>query len=336
MDRTGYANRAVQASAPEGEAAGSQVPSGAAAAGTPVQRPLTLWQWASFGAVRGAVRALYVVLGLRGLYRFGRLFGSAECLINFKRRRRFHATLAHALGRTPTARERRVHARDFFAQRRCDKLFYLVFDAIPRERAISLLTIRNQALLDAAAARGRGVQVATAHHGPMHVMGMLLALRGYKVAGVREPHEGAMRQYVQQLFDRRYPEFRRARVLSSQSFPRAILRTLQEGYVIGSSMDVSRIKAPNQKTVEVDIFGERRRFLSGPIWLALRSKSPVLQAFAVPERDFHYRLDVVEMLLDPETVSDPEAAVDAAMRRYAANIERYVRARPGLVSRVAD
>lgn len=300
----------------------------------PKATSLRVWQRISFAIAHAGVRLLMVCLSLKGLYRFGRMFGSIEYLINYKRRRRFHRMLQPVLADAVSPAERRRFACEFFRQRRCDKLFYLVFDCIPKDTARSLLSIGNRPILDDAVARGRGVQVATAHHGPVHVMGLLLSVNGYKVAGVREPHEGAMRKYVQERFDRLYPEFRQVRILSSESFPRDILRTLKEGYLIGSSMDVAGVDDPNKKTEEVTIFGQRRRFLSGPLWIALRCGAPVVQVFILPGKDFRYRLEVVGQLLDPDAAPDRDRAVRDAMTLYAANIERYVRETPHLISRI--
>ena len=277
---------------------------------------------------------MLAVLGLSGLYRFGRFFGSIEWIIDYRRRRRFATAYAHVLGRQPATAERRRATREFFRRTRCDKLFYLIFDRIPRATAESLFAIENQPLLDAALARGHGVYVALSHHGSHHAAAMLLALRGYRVAGVRDRREGGLRRYVQDRFDQRYPEFRRMRVLFSDSFPRDIYRCFHEGYVVGSAMDVTRVRHANQKAEEVVIFGEKRLFLSGPLRVALRCRAPVLQAFIVPEPDFRYRLDIVGTLIDPREVEDEEAAVVEAMQTYTTNVAEYLRATPTLLSRV--
>ncbi len=218
-------------------------------------------------------------------------------------------------------------------QTRCDKLYYLVFDRIPREAALSSLTISNQELLDRASAHGTGVYLALCHHGPLHVAAMLMALRGYKVAGVRDRREGAMRRYVQSLYDRKYPEFGRMRVMYADSFPREIYRCLQDGYVLGSAMDVSRVRDPRQRSHEVKIFERSQVFLTGPLRIAIRCKTPVLQAFVLPGPDFRYELQIVESLLDPQSSEDEEAAVERAITRYAQNVESYVRAYPALLTR---
>ncbi len=218
-------------------------------------------------------------------------------------------------------------------QTRCDKLYYLVFDRIPRETAFSSLTIRNQELLDRALMAGNGVYLALCHHGPLHVAAMLMALRGYKVAGVRDRREGAMRRYVQSLYDRKYPEFGRMRVMYADSFPREIYRCLQDGFVLGSAMDISRVRDPRQRNHEVNIFERPQVFLTGPLRIAMRCKAPVLQAFVLPGEHFQYRLEIEEVLLDSSVGVENESAIEQAIQKYAKNVESYVRNYPSLLTR---
>lgn len=295
---------------------------------------LTAWERVSFFVTHEIASLLLGLLGLKGFYRLGRLFGTLEWFINFKRRRRFGRAL-RAILPSLSSRERRRHTREHFMQTRCDKLYYLVFDRIPRDVAIRSLTIRNQHLLDEALASQRGVYMALCHHGPLHVVGMLMALRGYKVAGVRDRREGAMRRYIQDLYDRKYPEFRRTRVMYADSFPREIYRCLHDGYVLGSAMDVSRVRDPRQSHCEVEVFGAKQVFLTGPLRIAMRCGAPVLQAFVLPTTDFRYELAVVEPLLGAAASfgADEDKVVSEAMKRYSENVEDYVRSYPALLTR---
>jgi lauroyl/myristoyl acyltransferase len=279
-----------------------------------------------------AASFLFAVLGVRGLYLLGRAFGTVEWMINFKRRRRFARALGQVI-RPLSPAARRKHTREHFMQSRCDKLYYLVFDCIPRDTALASLTISNQLLLDRALAGGNGVYLALCHHGPLHVAAMLMALRGYKVAGVRDRREGAMRRYVQSLYDRKYPEFGRMRVMYADSFPREIYRCLKDGFVLGSAMDVSRVRDSRQRSHEVIVFGSTQVFLTGPLRIAIRCKTPVLQAFVIPHADFGYELAIVETLYDPGADADEELIVDRAITRYARNLEEYVTAHPALLTR---
>ncbi len=293
-----------------------------------------LWERVSFSLSHKALSLLLWLLGPTGLYHFGRMFGTVEWLINHKRRRRFARALSGVLGHTPTASLRRRATRDFFMRSRGDKIFYLIFDRFSPDRAAELLSIRGQDLLDESVARGHGVYLAMSHHGAHHVLSMLLAVRGYRTACVRDRREGAIRRYVQDRFDRRYPEFCKMRVLFADSYPREIFRCFEEGYVLGSAMDVSRRRDPTQRGEMVEIFGEQRVFLTGPLRIAMRCRAPVLQAFIIPERNFRYRLEIVDVLVDVEKVEDEREAISRAMVTYAANVETHVRRFPSLISRV--
>lgn len=293
---------------------------------------VSTWEGISFGMAHRSASLLLALLGASGLYRLGRAMGTIEWMINFKRRGRFGRALS-AVVNPLSSHVRRKHTREHFMQTRCDKLYYLVFDRIPRDVAVASLGIRNQELLDRALAAGHGVYLALCHHGPLHVAAMLMALRGYKVAGVRDRREGAMRRYIQSLYDRKYPEFGRMRVLYADDFPREIYRCLQDGFVLGSAMDVSRVRDPRQRSHEVEIFGRPQVFLTGPLRIALRCQTPVLQAFVLPGPNFRYELEIVETLLDPAAVIEEEEKIIHAITRYAQNVEAYVRAYPALLTR---
>lgn len=217
---------------------------------------------------------------------------------------------------------------------RCDKLLVLVLDSLPRERAAGLLTLENRELLDAALARGRGVYLALSHFGPQHIIGTLMAINGYRSVGVRDRNEGAIRKYVQARLRRKYPEIQRLRMLFADSFPREIYRCLEEGHLLGSAIDVSRVREVHHKVEEVTIFGQQRYFPTGPIRIALHCGAPVLQAWIVPEKNFRYRFEIIEMLLDPAETRNDATAISIALKRYAANVERRAMERPYLVTRV--
>ena len=262
------------------------------------------------------------------------MFGMLEYLANHNRRRRFGLAMERALGCAPSAADRRKQTREYFMRSRCDKLFYLIFDIIPRDKALSLLSITNKDRLDAAMARGNGVYLAMSHHGAYHALGMLLAMNGYKTVGVRDANEGALRRYVQDRFERRYPDFHQMRVLYSGAYPREIYRCYKDGYIVGSAMDIARVRDGKQRTEEVAIFGEKRGFLSGPMRVAIRCGAPVLQGFVGPMGNFRYHLDIVETLAEPGEVCDEDATVAQAIKTYAANVEKYVRQAPSLMSRI--
>ncbi len=295
---------------------------------------VSLWERVSFTAAHASVSALLFILGLRGLYRFGRLLGAVEWLVNYKRRKRFARALrslscgATTGGRKPSA------AREYFMRGRCDRIFYLIFDRIPREQARSLFTITNRQWIDEAISEGRGVYIALSHHGAHHITAMFLVLEGYKVAGVRDRREGGLRRFVQDRFDRLYPDLGRLRVLFTDSYPREIYRCFQDGYVLGSMMDIARVRDEHQQIGALTMFGEKRHFLPGPLRVAIRCRAAVIQGFIIPEPDFRYRLVLVEKLTEPDACSDDDEVLLAALRTYAGNIEKQIRGTPSLLTRI--
>lgn len=295
---------------------------------------LTRWERTSFALSHFVVACLHSLLSLRGLYRFGRCFGFLEWLINYKRRKRFNRAVKRLLRDKFSPKDRRRATREYFMRSRCDKLFYLIVDRISQDVAENLLTIENQQVLDEAMARGHGAYLALSHHGALHVLAMLMSLRGYKTAGVRDPNESAIRRYVQDRFDRRYPQFRRMQVLSADSYPREIYRCFQEGYLLGSAIDVHRLRKPTQKSEEVQFFGEARHFLTGPLRVALRSGAPVLQAFIIPRTGFRYHLEIVTTLIDPQKIDHESEAIRRATHAYAENVERFVLRWPSLLTKI--
>ncbi len=307
-------------------------------AGSPVSTPdgaaVGLWQRFAFSTTRAVLWGLMVLLSLRGLYLLGQGFGTLEWLINYKRRRRFRRGLKTVAGDALTPRERRRYARRFFMRTRCDKIFYLIFDRIPREQALSRFCIEGQDLLDRAREHGRGCFVALSHFGPHHVGAMLMTLRGYRVAGVRDPHEGAIRRFMQSLFDQRYPELGRMRVISADAYPRDIYRCFQGGYVLGAALDVHRLRDERKRTVQVRQFGKQRDYVVGTVQIALRCGAEVVQGFVVSEKDFHYRLDLLGPLVEDPTAAESPDRLQQVMQSYADNIEVYLRRYPDHFSRV--
>lgn len=294
---------------------------------------LSWWRFISFTATHTLASWLLLLLSPSGFHRFGRMFGTLEWLINYRRRRRFGHVLERLLGYRPTAAQRRRVTREFFMRSRCDKLFYLTFDRMLKYDTVDRFTISDRHLLDEALARGRGVYIALAHQGDHHALGMLFAQCGYPAVGVRDRNEGGLRRFVQERFARRYPEIPRPRILFADAFPRELYRTLQEGNVLMSLMDVRRTRAEHQKMQAVQMFGEQRELVTGPLRLAIRCKSPVIQAFFVPEGKFRYRFEIMGPLLDPDEINDEESAVTQTLTIYATNVERFMREHPELVSR---
>jgi lauroyl/myristoyl acyltransferase len=302
----------------------------------PLARRLSWYVRLKFAAARWFLWAWARAFSLKGLYLFGRFFGTCEYQINFKRRARYRQELRGVFpdGTTP-AREKRI-ILSYFRRTRCDKLFYLIFDHLRRDKILRRIRFHGQRYLDEALGRGHGVYVMLSHHGSHHIAGLLMALLGYRCAGVRDRSEGAIRVYMQEMYSKTFPEFAAVRVLYADSFPREVFRCYRENRVVGSASDVGRVRGTTLRTCPVRVLGEQREFLTGPLQMALRCQATVLQGFVVSRPNFYFRLIVHPPLYVPKQDEDNhnDELVSRLMQRYADGITQHVREHPDHLSRV--
>jgi lauroyl/myristoyl acyltransferase len=291
---------------------------------------------AKFATVRWFLAMWAASFSLKGLYLLGLWFGTAEYLINFKRRARYRRELQDVFPEGLSRKRERRIVHGYFVRTRCDKLFYLIFDRLPREKILHRIRFHGRNYLDDGLARGCGVYVMLSHHGSHHVAGLLMALLGYKCAGIRDRNEGTLRIYVQEKYASTFPEIAAIRVLYADSFPRDIYRCFQENRVLGSALDVNRVRGVTLKTCPVVIFGQTREYLTGTLQIALRCRSTILQAFVVSRPNFYFRLIVKPTLYVPGSDGEAETPERIAelMQKYADGIAAHVREHPEHISRV--
>lgn len=297
---------------------------------------LSLLTRAKFAFARGFLLAFARCFTLRGLYLFGQIFGTCEWLLNYNRRRRFREHMQIVFGRDlggVDPRKARWAAWRQFVRTRCDKLIYTIFDLLPREWIQKRISFRDRHILDDALARGKGAYLAMSHNGPHHVSILLMAFMRYRLAGVRDPKEGANRRYMQARFEQNFPEYRDIRMIYSNSFPRDIYRCFQDGYVLGSALDISRRRGEHLRTIKVNVLGQDREFLIGPIQIALRCGAPILQPFVLSKPNFHFEILMHGPLADSETAKDTPEVVESIIQRYGDNVARHLAEHPDQLSR---
>ncbi len=287
-----------------------------------------------FNFVRGMFALLMRLMGLRGLYWFGCVFGTCEWLINYRLRRRVSARLKEMLGNERSDREISRATHRYFTRLRCDKILYLIFDSIPRKKILNRTTFVGQEYIDAALRGGKGVYILLSHHGAHHVAALLMALQGYKTAGVRDRKESALRRYVQWKYSQTFPEYQHLRWFFADGFPRGVYRCFHENFVVGTALDVNRDRGKHLKTVRVTLFGQPQNFLTGTAQIALRCGAPILQGFVVSCKDFRFKLVVKEPLVDPAEAADTPECLQRIMQSYVDNIEAHVRHYPCHISKV--
>lgn len=291
---------------------------------------------AKFAVVRWVLYAWVQVFGLRGLYLLGRWFGTAE-LINYKRRARYRRELRRVFPNGLSKKRERAIIRSYFRRTRCDKLLYLIFDRLPKDKILRRIRFHGREHLDAALARGKGVFVMLSHNGSHHVAGLLMALLGYKCAGVRDRSEGPLRVYIQQKYAESFPEFAALRVLYADSFPRDIYRCFQENRVLGAALDVGRVRGMTLKTCPVTLNGEPREFLTGTLQIALRCGAAILQGFVASRPNFYFRLICPPPLFVPPTdepAGESPERIASIMQAYADGIAEHQREYPDHLSRI--
>jgi len=265
---------------------------------------------------------------LSGLYQLGRFFGTLEFLVDYKRRRRVSVKLQSFFKDERSAAWRRGVTWRYFMRIRCDKMFYTIMDRIPRGKLMNRIKLIGRENIDKALADGRGLYVALCHFGSHHIAGLMTALLGYELAGVRDQKESAVRRYIQQKYRETFPEVSAMQMFTATSFPRGIYRHLQGNKIVASLLDADRKRGEHTKTFPVTIFGEHRAFLIGPLQIAIRCGSTTLQGFVVSRRNFYYQLIVTEPLIDPEAVVDEAETVSHVIQRYADGVEEFARQHP--------
>jgi lauroyl/myristoyl acyltransferase len=296
-------------------------------------RPLSGFVRLKLTLTRAALSGVARMVGLDGLYRLVSAFAVLEWVVGFSRRRRFKALMVRLFPDGPSTAHSARASRQFFIRTRCDKVFYLIFDRIPRDEILSRITMPQHAAFDADLARGRGIYVALCHLGAHHVAGLAMCLLGYDTAGVRDRNEGPARRYIQHLYAKKFEELSRIRIFFSDAFPRDLYRALRDNCVLGSALDVDRKREPHLKRAAVQIFGEQRHYLTGTMQIAMRCGSPIYLGLVISHPGFRYELVTKPMHPGTDGSEDPEL-LQSLMQQYATHIEEFARAYPHHVSRL--
>lgn len=294
--------------------------------------PMSAWERFSLEVMRQVLYALARTCTLSGLYHIGRAFATLEWIVDYRRRRRVNRQMEIVLGDQSTNRQRRHATWRHFVRVRNDKMLFLIFDLLPPRSLLKRFEVTNRHLLDHALARGRGMYMALSHLGSHHLVISILMQQGYdRIAGVRDAKMGAVWRFIQHKHEQK----RRTKVeyFFSDAFPRSIYQRFQDNYVVGSLIDVQSDRGGHLRTLEADIFGHRRSFLTGPLRIAMRCGAPVAQVFVVSRPYFRYEVEFHGPLLDPAREQETPDTLARAVQSYAANVERFARRRPCHISR---
>jgi lauroyl/myristoyl acyltransferase len=286
-----------------------------------------------YNVVRTCLMALVKAVGLDGLYRFGQAFGYCEFLLQYKRRASAYKRLEQIFGEPLPPARRRMIIRRQVCRIRCDKMLYTIMDLIDRDELTKRFLITGKEHMDRAVEHNRGVFFMFSHTGSHHLGGIFLVLLGYPVIGLRDPNESPLRLYIQQQFERNFPQFKDLQITPNDSFARTFFKAFHDKSIVAAAMDAWRDRE-NVRTVKVNIFGQEREFLSGMTHIALRSRAVILIGFLLALPGYRYHLIFHPWLSDPEADQDTPETVFRVMQEYAHAIEDHVKRYPCNISKI--
>ena len=187
---------------------------------------------------------------------------------------------------------------------------------IPRARMRELVRKTGWEHFVRAAEQGRGVIVASAHLGPISVVGQILVAYDYPVVLPIETEHSEFQRAVNRA--------RRGMGLQLVPLetPLAVYRALKEGKVFGVLAD----RAVTGVGERVAFFDRDTLLPSAHVALALRTGAPLIPAFA--GRDGDQLTASFEPPLELVSSGDRDADVREGVRRWARVLERYVRRAP--------
>ncbi len=238
------------------------------------------------------------------------------------------ANLDRALSDTTSARERARIARDvrLHSARIFSEWVRLARGAppgSPRGRWIEdqVEVDPSVAILQRELARGRGALVVTAHIGNWELLAARLRRAGHQgaVVGFRRPNDSSARWLV---------DMRRAygvETIAQDESPRAILRTLSAGGVVGLLCDLEVRRLDGEF---VPFFGRPALTMTAPAALARAARIPLVPARCVLDaRTGRYRL-VFDAPLALDEELDRRGRITDLLSRLNRGFERWIRADP--------
>jgi phosphatidylinositol dimannoside acyltransferase len=196
---------------------------------------------------------------------------------------------------------------------------YVEIFSIPRLDPKELLSrVRTEGWehMAAAYAKGKGVIVASAHLGPVSLVGQILLAHGFAVALPVEAERSDFQRAVN-----------RARggaglQLIPTDSALGIFRVLREGKVLGVLAD----RAVTGVGERVEFFGRQALLPSAAVVLSLRTGAPLVPAFA--GRSDGVLTASFEPPLEIPNTGDRSGDVHEGVQRFARVLERYVRQAP--------
>ncbi|MBI3818092.1 MAG: lysophospholipid acyltransferase family protein [Planctomycetes bacterium] len=190
----------------------------------------------------------------------------------------------------------------------------------PALAARAVYTDETLVFLDRALAAGRGAVVVTPHFGNWELFPAHLAARGYRGAVVgRSPKNPRLARELVGMRARAGVE-----TLDALRQPRAILRTLQSGGIVGLLPDLDSKRAAGEF---VPFFGKPAWTPIGPAHLAVMANAPLLTAYMISSGD-RYCLTFEPAVMPDPNIKDKKSEILRLTRAWAERFEAKIRANP--------
>ncbi len=180
----------------------------------------------------------------------------------------------------------------------------------PTEVMLSRVRMEGREHLQAAAARGGGVLILTAHFGNWELLAAAHGLSGLPLSIVTRPLDHPLLDDLADRFRRRSG----AELIAKRQAVREVLTALRRQRVVGILLDQNATRAEG---VFVPFFGSPASTSKGLALLALRTGAPVLPVFLRREPDGRHCIEVGAALAPPE---------DGLVTTYTATFNRVIEA----------
>jgi len=172
--------------------------------------------------------------------------------------------------------------------------------------------------LQALKAAGQGAVLVSGHFGSWEYMNLALGLQGYQTAGMFVEQHGIGGKLLGELRAQTGSQ-----LFGKNASPRAILRSIRSGRIMGIACDQDAKKRGHWHT----FFGHPSSRPRGPAVFALQSGAPMIYAHCRLDADNRYILECWEISQDG-LADDKDVAIDQLNQRFHDALESQVRLYP--------
>jgi KDO2-lipid IV(A) lauroyltransferase len=269
--------------------------------------------------VAGVIQAVRL-MPMRAVLGLGTLLGLMFHLVD-RAHRRLAVRNLHAAFPLRTDAECRAIARGMFSHFGRLLAVLLKFSTMRPAEMLKRVEFEGEERVIAAHAEGRGVLLFTGHFGFWEINALVHALQITPMAVLARPLDNPLLHDLLESVRRRTGNS----VIYRRGAIRRVLRALADNQAVALLID-QHIQSAD--AVYVDFFNRPAATTSALAALALRTGSPVVPVFALPQPGGRFRM-VYEHAVQPPAPDDPDA-VRAFTQRCTDVLEMYVRRYPEL------